>query len=129
MKPFDLKKALAGEKVMTKCGYQIDHLGSIYNIAAGTWHAWKGTMPGGSEILIKTNNAGEAFLFDGSSRIPEHDIVMVQIKREAWTNVYKSNGGFVFTSGCCYPTKEIAEKKVQDDPSYLKTILVHEWEE
>jgi predicted RNA-binding Zn-ribbon protein involved in translation (DUF1610 family) len=55
-----------------------------------------------------------------------------KVKREAWVNVYAqmSNGKVVFYyTGRTFDSKDDAQGNHEKDGTYLKTILLHEWEE
>ena len=123
MRPFDLEKALAGEPVVTRDGRTVTEI-----------HHFK-TMRSDCEFSLFAVVDGDvkSYLPDGrwssSGGNSPRDLFMAPVKRQAWTNVFETPSGAIFTSGGCYDSNEKAEKAIMGAEHYVKTMLIHEWEE
>lgn len=110
-KPFDLERALAGDKVVTANGREVTEL-----------HYFK-TMLGGFPIFAVVNGAIHRFTIEGEwyyhdSEGKSHLLIAPKTKKfQAWTNVY--NWGI---SGVSYDTKSKA--KDYAGKGYIKTIKI-----
>lgn len=128
MKPFDLEKAVKGEKVITRSGKSVriicwDYQNALYPIVALV------AMGEKTEELVIYTIKGEQFskeeLISNESSL---DLFMAPIKKEGWINVYKSSNGF-YMGGSIKGTKEEAENAEKfSEPVYLTTTKI-EWEE
>lgn len=81
--------------------------------------------------LIGVNDEERSGLFDKNGSDPSGypRLFMAPVKRQAWTNVFQTPSGTIFTSGGCYNSLEEAKKAIMGASNHVKTMLVHEWEE
>jgi hypothetical protein len=85
MKPFDLKKALAGEPVVTRDGRPVKIAG--YNEDAKEyWHSLLGWADG---VFCTWNLCGSHYTTSGN----RNDLFMATTERVEWVVVYESNDG------------------------------------
>jgi hypothetical protein len=80
MKPFDLKKAMAGERVMTRCGRQVSEIHYLRTLKTG--YPVVAVVEGGLWAFTLGGN----FHNDGVES--ENDLVMAPEKRTVWLNIY-----------------------------------------
>lgn len=132
MKPFDLEKAIKGEKVITRSGKPVriicwDYQKELYPIVALVAIGEK------TEELITYTIKGEQYakeeLVAGKSSL---DLFMAPIKKEGWINVYKAGDGS-YIGGTVKDSKEEALNASKNaekfyEPIYLDTAKI-EWEE
>ena len=120
MKPFDLKRALAGDPVITRKGNQVEILTQLQ------------PRPGFGDILAavyKSNNkaelreiwkTGRYYGDEGENSV--YDLFMAPIIKEGWINIYKDSSRSMYK----YDTKESARKSAHN--SVITTIKI-KWEE
>ena len=122
MRPFDLEKALAGEPVITREGLEVTELYLAKTATNNT-----------RRLIAVTEGALRHYSEDGKWQFDKgdnpNDLFMAPVKRQAWTNVFQTPSGAIFTSGGCYDSNEKAEKAIMGAEHYVKTMLIHEWEE
>ena len=122
MKPFNLEEALAGKPVRTRDGQVVSELHRfksqdldepLAGIVDDSVHCW--TL------------AGEYF----ENGITNFDLFMAVEKKQCWKNVYRRGKGQISLSTSSYLTEDSAldNKSESKDYVYIKTILIHEWEE
>lgn len=123
MRAFDLNAALAGGKVVTRDGVTVYGLHRfegdndtycIYGVLYGSITTW---------------DVDGRFIGDHEEHL--HDLFMAPITREAYINVYMDDLGRVFTGPAHPSMDEALAAKWVNIPSfnYIKTILIHQWEE
>ena len=111
MKPFDLEKALAGAKVVTRDGREVTQL---------TKFDVRGDFP----LTGIIQNQRESFKLNGkySDHIESHyDLFMAPQKQSIWVNVYSSEKGKLFC--LTYYSKQEANKS-QSSANFIKTIEI-----
>ena len=104
LKPFDLKKYLSGEKVVTKSGYEVTQLNQFFlnkrEILVGVMnegvHTW--TME------------GKFIVMDGFCE--NRELFMAPTTKTYWVNVYKSGRGTLLT-GDPQLSKEDTDKEYE----------------
>ena len=109
MKPFNLEKALAGEKVMTRAGVELLHI----------FHAPKATSLHNKIVAVMEKNGVLTYYEDGkysASGDTVFDLVMApKLKKiEGWVNYYDSE-----QFGSVYCTKVLADNAVRMTDSTL----------
>lgn len=116
MQPFNLTRALAGEKVITRAGWDVRYLS--YNPENNKVVAW---VYGGPDFLPRCSvfDGTTGLMFDRHSS--QEDLFMAPKTREAWINVYPLN-----VPCPAYPTKEIADEKASATRLYCVRV---EWQE
>lgn len=67
--------------------------------------------------------------FPMSYTYSRHDLVNLTIKKQAWINVYKEDLDNDYSVRKYHDSKEKAMANRNDALSYIKSILIHEWEE
>ena len=124
-KPFDIEKAKAGAKIMTKAGRTARIICT--------------DLKGGYPLVVALTEQGE----DGEVEYPydytidgcfhegahdnDYDLVMCFEKHEGWMNLYKSSDGSIL-SGDVHSTRAEAEENVIKALQFVTTIKI-EWEE
>ena len=121
MEPFNLEKALKGEKVVTKDGREVTQL-HLFDAQKSTFPL-RGVLDG--QILAWKSNG--IYKWNGNT---ENDLFMAPKKRKYWVNIYRSETGLI--CGPSYPSMEVAVLRITKDgynyEEYLKTIKIHEEE-
>lgn len=124
LKPFDLEKAKAGAKVVTRDGRPVriicwDRVDDTYPIVALV----KCTENGKTEerILIYTN---EGRYWDGVDK-NINDLFMAPTVVERWMNVYKCGNGYSFSN---YRSEQEALQHKNNYSDYVTTTKIT-WEE
>lgn len=125
LKPFDIEKAKAGAKVITREGknariISYDKIGTEYPIVA----------------LINTGDVEMVFTFtekgyyDSNEQPHPNDLFLLFEKKEGWVNVYRDEYGFckVKLGPYVYISEIDAESSRKDCPEYITTTKI-EWEE
>lgn len=115
MKPFDLEKALAGAKVVTRCGEPVEQL-VLFNCESP--YPLSGVF---LNILHSWSKVGRSL---GEYQESPFDLFMKSDKNSYWVNCY--DDGSIFQ----HPTKESADKGSNNgkDEGFV-TCLKVEWEE
>ncbi len=88
---------------------------------------WKTPLTDSQMIQIKEFHAGwyEWLVKQGL-------VQRKMVKKQAWANVYRYSdilGNYSFGPGISFPSEETAKCRHEKDGTYIKTILIHEWEE
>lgn len=127
MKPFNLERALAGNKVVTREGVEVTE---IYKFTTATSQFKIAAVVHG---VLKTCTVDGVY----SPGVPsQHDLFMAPVKKQIWTNVYKLEpsgerrvlGTFTSKqSAIAYNHHRLAHKKHYR--TLVDTVLIHEWEE
>lgn len=110
MKPFDLKRALAGEPVVTRDGRKVH---CVLHDPGSPDEEMRVYARYGDESCMCYN----AFMENGLLRkgqVKPQDLFMAPIKREAWVNVYPApndslHKGISFLTSHAFSTKGIAD--------------------
>lgn len=111
MKPFDLQKALAGEKVITRDGREVTQLvkfdavnsESVYGVVQGVIRTW--------------TNAGKYF----GGITSDTDLFMAPKETTYWVNVYRSERHGLAVGSILFISEGEARER-RSDPDYIKTI-------
>lgn len=124
LKPFDLEKAKAGEKLVTRNGHPAkiiywDREHKTDHIVALVEYTEDGKT---TEEVVTLTDQG-TFLDDGTESC--YDLFMAPTIVERWVNVYKSKSGTY--SYCFHESEEIALQN-KDDKDYITTTKLS-WEE
>lgn len=121
MEPFNLEKALKGEKVVTKDGREVTQL-HLFDLSKSI-SMLAGVLDG--HICTWGANGNSSLITE-----MEKDLFMAPKKREYWVNIYRSETGLI--CGHSYPSLEVAVLRITKDgynyEEYLKTIKIHEGE-
>lgn len=118
MKPFDLQKALAGHKVVTRGGDEVTIVGAIED---------GGPLPVLGRIEAPDSHSADSWRLDGGyfSNADEesvNDLFMASEPKSGWINVYPSN----LASANIYKSKEQADAVAHTNRVACIKI---EWEE
>ena len=118
MKAFDLGRAKAGDAVVTASGMQariicFDRDGALSIIAL---------------VRLNENDCEVVFHYDLDGKNGDDPLHMAPVIKQAWVNVFMAEAVFM---GQTYTTKEEAEQRMvkEENKYYIKTILLHEWED
>lgn len=124
-KPFDLEKAKAGAKVMTKSGHPARVICTDF----------KNDDKAFPIIAVVMNNSGfedfDIYTEDGRFSTygeSDADLVMCPEKHEGWINIYSTVEGCRFTRAIIYESKADAVSGGEKRYDYVTTIKI-EWEE
>lgn len=85
--------------------------------------------------LVGDSEEGEVAAFyavDGSYTngiTSRHDLVNLTVKKQKWINVYKEDLDRIYNSRKYHDSEEEALVLRCESLNYIKTILIHEWEE
>lgn len=116
LKPFNLERVLAGDKVVTRDGEEVTEL-----------HFFK-TISHNYPITAIIREEGYTFTVNGESfvnKITDEDLFMAPTKKTGWINIYNNMRGNSYCS--IYPKKEEAIKHC--DWKHLADCIQIEWEE
>jgi hypothetical protein len=124
-KPFDLKEALAGAKVVTRDGREVTELHHYVNITNTEY-----VLCGRIGTLFETWATNGEFSSDGSCIL---DLFLLdefepEIK-PGWYNLYLSSYGNdigICTFGRCYPTKQKAKEVNSRNSNYITTVYIEQ---
>lgn len=125
MKPFDLEKAKAGHRVVTRDGRPVrivcyDRKINNYPILALVPAKFDDV-----EIIVKYTLNGR-YLLVGEN---EFDLMMAPVKHEGWTNLYRNGSDFVVLGESVYESEEEARLGAwEGSTTYIGPIEI-EWEE
>jgi hypothetical protein len=121
-KPFDLERALKGEKVITRNGRRVME---IYHFKYDISEWCVGVVLEGGNYL--------AYCKDGTIMRPfspaSDDLFMAPVKREVWVNVYRNVTGNYYISGKTFKSSSEALEERFPVEDYVKSIKIHEYEE
>lgn len=120
LKPFNLEKALAGEKVVTRDGRNVVEIVKLSK-AVGSQ----------SVIAVKEDGNWASYSSDGYSwaegSLLDNDLFMAPTKKQGWMNIYSSHTCNVMAGGGnIYKTYQEAVENSMD--GLITTVMV-EWEE
>ncbi len=116
LKPFNLEKALAGEKVVTRDGRNVVEIVKLNK-----------TEVSRSVIAVIEGQTWYAYTVDGrygTQQYSPFDLLMVSTKKQGWINIYDNNP--TETGRRIFSTKQEAEDTAG---SRLITTVMIEWEE
>jgi len=125
LKPFDIEKAKAGAKVVTRNGKNVRII--CYD-KIGTEHPIVALIDSGYvEMVFSFTEKGS---YDSSERPHPNDLFLLSEKKEGWVNVYRDKYEFckVKLGPHVYISEIDAKSSRKDCPEYITTIKI-EWEE
>jgi len=119
LKPFNLEKALAGEKVVTRGGQEVVKIVHFKDANPEERIVFQV-----EDVVYLCNEEGKYLTTGAGSQI---DLFMTTTKKQGWVNIYKTstNSLVAYTSGV-YETKQQA--KADATFNVIDTVMV-EWEE
>lgn len=112
MKPFDLKRALAGDPVVTRLGipvekltyFGVDILYPVYGVFNNRLSVW--------------TKEGKFISPDQGILDHENDIFMASIGKYIWINIWeKANGAYLFTTN--HNREDLADKEIEDELNHI----------
>ena len=122
MKTFDYDKLRLGALVKTEADYPV----KIFAVnLRGTEYPIVGIIqfPTGDKV---TSWNRQGFNID----IHADDLVMINITKQAWVNIYFDQGHAWAGEEGTFTTEELAKRSIDDDNEfYVKSMMIHEWEE
>lgn len=125
MKPFDLKLALEGHKVVTRQGHEVTDIVHFKNA----------TNPLRNMVLFGVlNGSVEKWTIDGYFHEKDGkcclDLLMAPIKREVWVNLYQDEKGLFYVGQGLYSNESGALGiGTSSRHKHIKSIKIHEYEE
>jgi hypothetical protein len=123
MRPFDLKKALSGEPVVTRNGTTTSAL-----------HFFPSANSQTQRVIAVIGGIIRQFYDDGRWAIArndsDYDLFMAPVKRQEWVNIYKKHGRL----SCSEQPYGSYEDAIDGKSSgfcgeYVNSVLIREWEE
>lgn len=126
MKPFDLAKALKGDKVVTRNGHEVSEIVK-FNVSS------RFCVVGVTNGYIEhwDENGWHGYMND---RKYDYDLFMAPVKRQEWRALYKSASNITGykVGNFSYETEKDALKSkgiALYGNNFIKAILIREWEE
>ena len=120
MKPFNLERALAGDKVVTRSGKEINQLHQ-FNVEKSQFSVFA-VVCGRTECFTESRR-----FFGEHSEDSEFDLFMASEQKECWINIYKGVNGKVTSGEAIYYSKQAAID--QADETDLIAAVKISWEE
>lgn len=121
MKKFNLERALAGDKVVTRNGQKVNKIVNFDGIGKNK-----------KSIAFVLNGNVFTCKKDGRFKIGNidsgHDLFMAQVKRQGWINIFKCGSESMPISGRVYCSEDEALESGHGDSSRIDTVMI-EWEE
>jgi hypothetical protein len=121
MKPFNLQAALAGKKVVTRTGENVERIIEIPDAPKG--YELMVIIASTAPFFADTN--GCCFL-EEENDFPSYDLFMASEKKTGWVNLYIKSHERPTVGLSVYPTEEIARKFAGANAVQVK---IEWWEE
>lgn len=126
MKPFDLAKALNGERIVTRNGHEVSE---ILKFKISNPFCVFGVVNGCVECWDENGKYGQF-----NRQEYNLDLFMAPVKRQEWRGIYKSNtekSGYRVGNYGFDTEQEAFDGRINamNPESFIKAVLIREWEE
>lgn len=117
MRKFDLKRALNGDRVITRCGREVT---GLHLFDKKITYPLAGVVAGKSYVDCFTLEG----CYDEDNNNHHNDLFMSRVKKEAWINIYRN----ALVTNFMHESREKAINESSRDNEIVDTIKI-EWEE
>jgi len=123
MQPFDLQKAIDGHPLVTRDGQEVTEFHYFSTGKCGHPYLVAAVI---KDIGLFTYTQGGKYSMGSECEL---DLFLAPVKKQAWANVYQYTHNGSYYVGNNYLSEQGALECKDLASNYIKTILLHEWEE